>query len=377
MFQILLSCIPLLAIICLMFFFKIKEKGDFKFFINSFFWAYMTVLLVAVITSILTVVFPTLASSGGIIKTFGYCLIFAGFTEEISKFICLKLSKPKSDKMIILNALLISTFFSIVEHYSFLGAVLSNDTIIGRLITPGHVLYLLFPAWFMIIGKKFKHTRIMTFIGLIIGMLVHTLYDFMDKNIIINAIFCVIGYAAIIFSLYKVSKMSNKEQEKEQDINQENVRKFFIIKLVIVILFSLFFIFAFNKGNNLKPLNSYYHDSEENVDVMVTSIEEVDVTSLLGESNHYIKVGVAIKNTSASNYLFNDSNFCIINKEDGSFKLPNILLETTDSIVNGELKPGEERKGYVYYKVEGTPNDYRIRFRKMISNSNGIIFGVD
>ena len=394
MVQLLLSCIPLVVIILLMLLLKVKEKRGIHLIVDSLFWGFISIIIVAILGLILQNVFPIIYSLQKF-RSFLFYLVFAGILEECSKFAALKLSKPKSHKQTIINAIFIATMFALIEDYTYFGNALSNSSIISRLVTPGHALYLLFPTWFMIAGDKTKCKKLMVVLGLILGIFVHSVYDTIDKDLVTDIIYGVIGYLAIFISLYNASKMPdddedatktndnenaqpNDEQKAAEAATNQNIKiqkdKFFVPKLITVILLSLFLAFTFNVNNRLTPMNQFVHDVDENVDIKVISAETVEVKSTFGKEPHTeIKIGVTVKNTSTNDYTVTDMNFKLVRITDGEEKITTFFVKD-DSLQETLLKPQEEVTGYLYYEANGEPSEYRLKFKKFLSENVGCIF---
>lgn len=407
MTQILLSFIPMFVIIIIMFVFRIKIKKWFKFIIDTYFWGLMAIVMVAILGAILSFIFPTIYKLHEIGGSFLYYLIFAGFCEEISKFLSIKFSKPKTNKEIILNGVFIATFFSIIEHYSYLGAILSDENIFIRLLTPGHALYILFPIWGMILYNKNRDKKSLPYIGLLIGIIVHAIYDTLSINLFGAIVFGIIGYSAIIYSLYKASKMPDNEQDQtvvqpiiNNIVNQESTMqiqemntygqmevgqtmqvqqptitkekdKFFIVKIIISILISLLFISTFNVDNKLIKMNNYCHHNQSNIDVKVTSAELTKENNAYdGETYQLLKVGVSIKNNSDSNYALNAYDFSIINVSNGESKFSFWKIKKADELEMTTLQPGSETSGYIYFEVDEKLNEYRFKHKTFLEQND-------
>ena len=413
MIQLLLSLIPLFIIIIFIFVFKINIKNWTKFIVNNYFWSLIVILITVIISIIFKTIFPTIYKTGEFGNSLIYNLIFAGLIEETAKFLSLKFSKPNNNKEIILNGLFIATFFSIVEHYMYLGSVLSNNIIFNRLFTPGHAFYLLFPIWGMIIDKKNNNKKAMTIKGLLIGIIVHATYDTINNNVATIIIFGIVGYAAIIYSLYKISKMTDSIQvtapnqaynineqvvsntdtlyqpinnnqtfktenivQNEQLITEENNDKFFVLKIIISVIISLLVLLLFKVDNKLTKMNTYCQNNTNNIDVMVTSSEIIEETDYYdGQKNKYIKIGVSIKNNSNTEYEINNYDFSIVKISNGKSNFPTWKANESNRLNTQIIDSNSEISGYFYFEAEGNINEYRFNYKPFLKkDANKCIF---
>ena len=367
MTQLLLSLIPLVVVIITMIIFKNNIKGKFKFFVDKLFWSFIAILIVLVLSLILKLAFPHIYVTGKVGGNFIYYLIFAALIEEIAKFVVLLETKPKNDKQLIINGIFIATLFSIIEHYGYMSNVLSQKTLFIRLVTPGHVLYLLLPIWFTIIGAKKNKKGLFCFIGLLLGILVHAVYDTINKNVVFAAIFGIIGYAIIIYSLYKASKM--------MDNNEESKDKLFIVKLICTILCCALFYFSFNQNNNYISYGEYCNYKSNNIDIKINSAKIISSETLIGkEKKNFIKVKITVKNNNNNEIDFPTSKFILkSNRND------DIFIATTNAIdkdvkYNQKIDGQSENTTYIYFEVDGKLSEYRLEYKDYISKSDKCVF---
>ena len=370
MTQLLLSLIPLVIVILTMIIFKINIKGKLKFFVDKFFWSFIVILIVLILSTILKLVFPFIYETGELGGSFLYYLIFAALIEEVAKFVALLATKPKNHKELIINGIFIATLFSIIEHYVYMGNVLSQESLFIRLATPGHALYLLIPIWFIILGVKNNKKGLFACTGLFLGILVHAVFDTIDKNVVLAVIFGIIGYAVIIYSLYKASKM--------MDSNEESKDKLFIFKLISIILCCAFFYFAFNQSNNYISHGEYCNNKTSNMDIKVNSAEIISSTTLFGEEKKdFIKVGITVKNNSEDEIDFPDFNFRLkSNKNDDTF-VATINVSDKDLEYNNKIDGQSEITKYIYFEAGGKLSEYRLEYSELlIPNSDKCVFKV-
>ena len=370
MTQLLLSLIPLIVVILTMLIFKINIKGKFKFFVDKLFWGFIIIFIVLILSTILKLLFPFIYETGQLGGSFLYYLIFAALIEEIAKFISLLATKPKNHKQLIINGIFIATLFSIIEHYMYMGNALSQESLFIRLATPGHALYLLIPIWFIILGTKNNKKGLFTCIGLLLGILVHAIFDTIDKNVVFAIIFGIIGYAVIIYSLYKASKMIDNSEESKD--------KLFVLKLIVIIICCLFSYFAFNQDSSYLSNGKYCHYNSKDIDIKVNSAEIISSTTLFGEEKtNFIKVEVTIKNNNKDDIEFDDFNFRLkSNKNDETFvTTSNVSDKDVDS--NNIIKTQSEKTKYIYFEVDGKLSDYRLEYSELTPKSNKCVFKLE
>lgn len=376
--QIVLSFIPLMVIVILMKLFKIRIEDKKDYYINMFFWSFVTFIIYYILTIILKTLLPVIYmdySMGN--HSFFIIFITAALTEELSKYLSIKLSKPIDNKYLIVNAILISTIFSVIEHYTYLGSILSNESVFIRLVTPGHALYILIPI-LLILKSNNKINKLMyTIIGLLIGMVVHTIFDVIDKNIIIALIFAIIGYSVIIYSLYKASKIQNEQLNNVSQISNDNLNikknNFTIIKIIFIVICCLFLVFAFDSSNNLSKTGSSCHNETSNLDMKVVSSIKTTAKDLFGREKNYIKVYVELKNNTSESVTINEMDFSLLSKSNNE----PVYVSTSsfdDDIQFDILKPNNSINGYLYFETEGNIIDYRLSYKPFDLNPKSCIF---
>ncbi len=364
MIQILLGFIPVIILFILLFIFKIKIKNWGKTIVNFLFWGFLVIYLALALGRLFGVLMPTLSAIGNMGKSFFYFLVFAGLVEEVSKFIVLKLSKPKTNKSILLNGLLIGMGFSTIENYAYFGNALTSKDMLFRTILPGHPFLMLFPIWGMILAKSDEKKKYYPYYGLLIGIIIHAIFDTMTKPTMVIILFAIIEWGGIIYSLYKLSKMNEEEEVEEKD-------KYLVLKIIAIVLAGGFYLFAFNTSNTIKKLNTVCHNYFDNIDIKVLSAESVEEKSLFGEeTKKYIKVKVTIKNTSDEDYESSIMNVSLVNVSNGEKKAPSFDISLDKQLSDEVIKPNEELTGYYYFESDGKPEEYRFNYKQAIDISH-------
>lgn len=150
--EVLIGILPLLIItICI----KLR-KQKINNFIDLLFFGILSAILAIIIAMPIgdNPLFQLLRESKGL-PLFIYFLITAGLIEEISKYIALKLTKPKSKKEIFINILYVSTIFTIYEDLIYIfTANFPLKLAILRAMTPMHLVFNLI-MFFVVIGCSF------------------------------------------------------------------------------------------------------------------------------------------------------------------------------------------------------------------------------
>ena len=368
MTQMLLSFIPLAVIIILMIIFKIKINNKINYSISMLFLGILSLIITIIIDTTLTFLFPfieEMKSMGSIL----YYLLFAGCAEEISKLLCLLASKPISNKKLIVNGILIATVFSIYEHYAYMSDILASNNIIMRLITPGHALYLLIPIWFIILGRKTNKKALCSIIGVILGIAVHTFYDYLQIDMGLAYVWCAIGYTTIIFSLYKASKMEDNEESKIGILSI----LLNIVKVIVIIGFTYFMFSIFNRDRNVYGLNRECNSEETHFRIMVTSVDEVTL-DYNGSNDKYIKVGLRIQNDNEKTQDNNPYNFKLVDKVTNESMSRAVLIGDYNEIDLTYFYGYDIHDGYLYFKTDKKASDYYLQYKQLLDSEGSCSF---
>ena len=360
----LLCLIPLVIVIILLIIFKIKCGNPLDYGIKMIFLGICSIFVTAIITGILGILLPNLAHPGAV-RPLLNIILFGALAEEASKLSMVAASKPKNNQLLIVNAILIGSIFSLYEDLLYTGDVISQATTIGRLITPGHAFYLLIPIWFIILGRKTNKKVICTIIGIIFGMAVHTLYNVFNTSLVLCIIWGIIGYAAIIFSLYKASKMESIQEEIKNKALRIIIR---IIEAIIIIGFTLIVLIT-NKTDTYK-IGSTCENQNTHLKVTLISVEE-DIDQFSNDKLAKVKFKVentskeAVKTTVYDYFLYDSSTDRQIRSTFGNGESIDII---------DEIPAETSVTGYLYYKIDKDINKYVFINQQLTQNNGRCVF---
>ena len=253
MLQVLLSFIPLIIITIFLLILK-RKNLDFK---NLYFGGLMSLIMAYVFNYIIEWIWPSINVNykyGSFFSQFIAYLIIFGLVEELSRYLSLKFSKPKTNWQILINSIFISLIFTAYEDYSYIG--MANNPLklaLTRAFTPVHLLFALIMAYFLIKSLKAKKNNnkvlssVYEMLALIIPILFHTIYDFILKdysinklNILVIILIFIISYGLTFLAIYTVNK------QNEEQIVIKNNKVVNIFKIIIIVLFSIFYLYAFH-----------------------------------------------------------------------------------------------------------------------------------
>lgn len=351
MMQFILSLIPLLIISIFFYIKKIKINN----LINVIFWGIISIILTIILNNIVTALIPNLNeiySSGNTISKFFAFLIIAGITEETSKYICLKASKPKSKNEIFTNLIYISLIFTIYEDYSYLG----NSTYflklgLFRAATPCHLIFAVIMSLFLMKSYDIKNKNndkkylIYEILALIIPIILHGFYDFCVKdynvtnlNIFLIIFLFILSYGITILAIFK----QQKEVEINNNIQKNKIIKF--LKIIFIILFTLFFFIVFK--TNYTKFNDSKNIDEEKIIITINNIEEIK------NEDNFIKVNVTIENNNNNVYYLLLNNWKLI----GFDEKINAEYGFDDEIFTSEIEPNSKANINLYFKTKFNNN---------------------
>ncbi len=253
MLQILFSFIPLI-IITIFLLIKNGKNIDFK---NLYFWGLVSLIMSFMLNYIIDWCMPNINfyyKYGNFFSKFIAYLIVFGFVEEFSRYLSLKFSNPKTEYEILINIIYISLIFTSYEDYSYIGVANNPFKLaIIRAFTPVHLLFALMMGYFLIKAFKAKQNNkkilriVYEIIALIIPALIHAIYDFILKDYSINKLnflviilIFIISYGLTFMAILNV----NKKTEEIVIVKRNKIANIF--KIIIVVLFSLFYLYAFH-----------------------------------------------------------------------------------------------------------------------------------
>ena len=178
----------------------------------------------------------------------------AGCNEELAKFLSIKISKPKTPYKILVNSIIISLILSNLENYAY---IYKYSTLMGvfRLLLPGHTLFQLVMAIFMIKAMEYKNnnknrkSKLFTFFALIIPMFLHAIFDTAlagvfeyNINIPLTIIFGICSYITIFAVIIYIKR---KYPNTSEEITKKVKTRTLVWKSIIILLCVTFWIYAF------------------------------------------------------------------------------------------------------------------------------------
>lgn len=260
--ELLLGMLPLIIItICI----KIR-KQKINNIINLIFYGILSIIISLILGDKILANLPILNYFEKIkgLPSYIYFLIVAGFNEELSKYICLKLSKPKNKKEIFINILYISLIFTIYEDFLYIGiSTFSLSMALSRALTPAHLLFNLIMFFFLQKVYDYKKNAkikaiILEILALLIPIIMHGLWDFTiaqfnitasTMNPILLLIIAIICYVPIIITIFKFLKPEENDQTNEEIKKSLFDKILKPIKLIVIIIFTLMAFLAIKNNN--------------------------------------------------------------------------------------------------------------------------------
>lgn len=353
MLQILLSCIPLLIFFIIVKVLKLKVDN----FINLALLSYLSVVIVVyVFNSILGLVIPETHRMVGGIVAYIYYLCYAGFSEETSKFITLKISKPKKKSQILINIILIGLLFGVIENYAYLEMDLSYKSILIRSFNM-HILFGCIMGMLLVLGEEKNKKALFNALALVIPILIHGTWDFANGNMILFILAGIACYAAMIFTLIKAKKYQNEEALVETVI--ESPRKKPIVKIVLLVIITLAWLFAYsNRDSKISVGKPCEYNNYE--------ITVLDAEKMTNEEGKYIRVKVQVKNNSSETIQLDSGlgGFRLVRIDNGEKTLESFSLFNEGKILDYDVPANGTITGYVFFKVPGELNEYKLTYNE-------------
>ena len=379
MIQIILSLVPLLIFSVIFYIkgFKIKN------IIHLIFCGIISLIMSLLLIEFLENIIPSLSfflDYGNAFTKFIALFICAGFTEELSRYVALKISNPKTKNEVFINILYISLVFSVFENYGYIGMA-SNPLKLGmyRMLSPGHELFAVIMVYFLWKARSFRKENknfkgvIFECLALIVPMVIHTLFDYIlmifnlninNMNILLLILLGIITYGIPIYIIFKLNK-------KEESVVEKKSNKFFkIVELIIIILYVLFNFFAFDLNINDVKFNETLIIEEENIEITINEVEEIEVHDSIFDNYNgtYVKVNLTIKNRS-------DDKVSVI----GFWNLVN--NKTAEKISSTSNYVGEEidfeipansaTNGNIYFEAK-LKADYKLQYSSRIFDKDSL-----
>lgn len=351
--QILLSCISLLLFIILIKVLKIKVNN----FVNIALLAYVSIFLtIYVFNSVISIFIPdTFMTIGGPLALI-YYIFYAGISEESSKFIATKLSKPKTKSQIIISSILIALLFGIIENYAYYAKDISTQSIFIRFFDM-HILFGAIMGYLLVLGEE-KNNKSFRVLALIIPIIIHGIWDYSNGTIskidfLIGGIIC---YAAMIFMLVKAKKY------QEQEEYDETKEKYFIPKVITLVIITLLWLLLYSNHDSRTALGKVCEYN--NLEIKVLEAEK----KLDDNQEPYIRVKVNVKNTSSKKAKMQSFNgFKLVRLDNGKFYIETYSLGQEGDPLKYEINPKETNTGYLFFNVEGKVSEYKLTYSDLDS----------
>ena len=219
-----------------------------------------------------------------------------------------------------------------------------------RMLKPGHLLFQIIMAFFLskALNNQGYKKILYNGLGIILPMLCHATFNTFVSNNIIGYIFYAVGIVTYIFTFYYILKLPST-------IEQTKI-KFFSLKLIFVIITTLFILFInlFMHSQVNSNLNKIQKIKEDNIELKIISSEKVKTTNEVYSGN-YIKIKVEIKNNNDTTFLINNVHIVDNLNKNNSYLS---LWSFNDSL--NEIAAKETSTGYLYFKDDGYNYSYLI-----------------
>lgn len=289
-------------------------------------------------------------------------LFVAAIPEEVSKWTCLKISKPKSPYKILLHSIFIALIFMTHENYTYMYDLSSNFLGLYRVFIPIHIVCQLIMALLIIKsnekkneGKK-KYSIFLQILSVLIPILLHTMYNtytnlttwklpINEVNVLPMVI--ILGICTYIATFIAIINVRRKYTNDETNDNKEKT-KLSIKKLILVIIMFVL-LFVMEQESNISKINETLTIERQNIDITVNSIEEVKITDTYFNNGTYVKVHLDIKNNGSETIEISSLFSFNLLKDD---EIIDVSSYTADDIINLDIPSGETSSGYLYFETE-------------------------
>ena len=358
--QMLIAFVPLLFLLLVMKIFKVKNIK----FVDLFLLGFLSVIFTLIFNGVISLVFFDIdnwAMLGGVLA-FLYYLFFAGLSEELAKFISLKVSRPKTKSQLLVNAMFVGCFFGIIENYAYLSMDLGIKSIIYRMADM-HILFQIIMAYIMLIGFNKKGLKwLFSLIALVATIAIHGCWDHFND---ISEWFFIIGfivcYAMIIVTTWHASKL---QKEEEEIVPKKGA--WFVIKTIFLVLIIVLWLFLYNNTGVRKSFNQPC--KYDPLEITVVSAKNVEEESLSGDKVSVIKVHVKIKNNSSkpAEIELLPQGFQLVNTFDSKDTVNrSIMFNDLDYEVpaNGEIE------GDIGFETENDVSKYKLVYSEFRSEN--------
>ena len=382
MLQILFSCIPLLIFFIVVKVLKLKVDN----FVNLALLAYLTAVIVMyVFNSILGLFIPDTFRTIGGVAAYIYYLCYAGFSEETSKFITLKISKPKTKSQILINIILIGLLFGVIENYAYFGMDISYKSIFVRLFNM-HILFGCIMGMLLVLGEEKNKKTLFNVLALVIPILIHGTWDFANGSMILFIIAGIVCYASMVFVLTKAKKYQEEEalskpasepvpevvsepvSEPVSEVVPEAVvekpKKKSVVKIAALVIITLAWLLAYSNSDSRTELGKTceYNDYE----ITILDAEKMD-----NEDGQYIRIKVEVKNNSSGAIQLDSGlgGFRLVRLDNGEKAMETLTLFNEEKPLSYDVPANGTNTGYLFFKVPGELNEYKLTYNEY-QNSN-------
>lgn len=344
-----------------------KYKFEVNDLIHIIFLGYLTVYFALIFDKIVSLFLPNvdfLINSRDIVSIF----LIAGLAEELSKFIAIKLSKPKTKSSIFVNSILISLLFTVIEDFGYFHSY-EGDALFARLLTPMHLLFQVVMAFFLQKalfaknqGKK-EQNILFQVLALVVPIILHTLFDTFTGIVIPRWFSYIIGVCTYVFIGYYLFK-----HILVTEVENKKISVFSIIKIVFVILSTLFFLFAFNPSSKYTSVNTELKIEEEHISITVLGSDEHEIKddTFNFYNGTYTRVKVKIKNLASKKYEVSSLAYYLL---DGKEMVTDAFISADDGFPS-TIEANAEAEGYLYFKVPYKA-DYVFTYSPVTLDSSG------
>lgn len=344
------SIIPLLTTIVLL----LLKKINIKKIVNGLFWGTISLLLTVIVNMTILPIFgfslndSMLASDDISLFNFIICLFTAAVPEEVSKLISIKLGSKKEKNCIFINSILIGLTFACIENFMYT-SVYGSHLGLTRMLQPGHLFFQILMSLFLI--KALSNTSfkkiVFSVLALVLPMFCHAAFNTFNSIDTISYIFYGIGILTYIFTFYCILKLPAD--------NEEYKIKLIGLKIVFIILSTLFIIIFYQQNNN-SNINEVQKIQEDNIELKVISSEKVKISDDISVGN-YVKVKVELKNNNDVSYIIDMFRIRIV--DDLNKNVSYLSFRNFDDSLY-EISARETAIGYLYFDDEDHNYTYLI-----------------
>lgn len=347
------AIIPLLIVIIPL----IARRVTFKKIINGIFYGVLSALVASILEVVLVKSIFHVSNyydvvQGVSISAFILALLFAAIPEELSKFLCIKFAKTDTKFNIFMNSMLVCATFACVENYLY---YVQQGIQLGltRLLHPGHMFFGLFMALFLIKSLS-SNKKTYVVLAIAIPSLLHATFNTFVDTESMAYLFYIIGiitYIVIFVLLFKIPK----------EVQDESKGKFFILKLIVLILtFILMLILASSSNNSYGiEVNEKTLIKQNQIEITVHGYEKENISDYIVSSYNgdYIKVKVTINNLSENDFSVNVFDMNIVDSLNKNSEMPSLIYKD-DAL--SDVKANESKTGYLYFVDDGKDYTYLI-----------------